>query len=140
MTKSCSSAYRLINFVFAGIIGLIFIYSGIFRSYSDAYPLKCIYVEKLGIQCPSCGLSRGFSEALHMNFNQARAYNKHSIPLFFFFLVQFFLRIFKLLLPGKKSVQADVIISIALFVILFTPLIIDWLRFYASLIGLLFQN
>ncbi len=53
--------YITINFILAGVILLIFIYSGFFSPDKDNYPVVCIHERLTGEQCASCGLSHSFS-------------------------------------------------------------------------------
>ena len=121
--------YILINLIFAGIIILIFIYSGIF-SESNEHPIKCVHFEETGISCETCGLSRSFSEIVRFDLESAKDFNRNGIPLFLFFLTQFFMRIIFSLVYFKKwgnqklIIIADTIFSIILFLIAFQNLIL----------------
>ena len=42
--------------IFAGVILLIFAYSGIFSPDKDNYPVTCIHEKLTGLPCVSCGL------------------------------------------------------------------------------------
>jgi len=120
--------YILINLIFAGIIILIFIYSGIF-SESNEHPIKCVHFEKTGIPCETCGLSRSFSEIVRFDFESAKDFNRNGIPLFLFFLFQLILRLLfslifiKNLIKRRNLIIIDSIVSIALFIITFKNLI-----------------
>ena len=85
-------SYYIINSCFAGIIILIFIYSGIFSAEKNNHPIKskCAHIE--GHPCKSEGLSRSFSEIMRLRFESAKSYNQYGLKVFSFFFVQFFLR------------------------------------------------
>lgn len=123
--------YLIINIIIAGIIGMIFLYSGIFSSSSDNYPVKCIHYELTGQKCETCGLSHSFSSIIRLKFNQAIEFSKYGISIFLFFLFQFIMRILASIIiikiPHKQKQIAfiDIIISIALYVICFKNLILS---------------
>ncbi|MFW6218970.1 MAG: DUF2752 domain-containing protein [Bacteroidota bacterium] len=101
------------------------IYSGIFSSTRENHPVECVHQQLSGKPCPSCGMSRAFSELVTGNITTARAYNPYSIPVFLFFIIQMGLRL-GLIIFLKKSelaiyqlVLADTIVSVGLFVGLF---------------------
>ncbi|HYX08369.1 MAG TPA: DUF2752 domain-containing protein [Bacteroidales bacterium] len=85
--------YLIINILFAGIIMLMMLYSGIFSYQTNDFPVHCIHESITGQPCPSCGLSRSFSAMVRGQINVAAAFNPNGIPVFVFFLVQFFMRI-----------------------------------------------
>jgi len=85
--------YQIINIIFAGIIILLFIYSGIFSVRKENHPIPSNSELIFGKKTPSTGLSRAFSEIVRFDFKSAKRYNPHSIKIFIFFFVQFFLRI-----------------------------------------------
>lgn len=97
--------YQIINIIFAGIIILLFIYSGIFSARKENHPIPSNSGLVFGKKTPSTGLSRAFSEIVRFNFKNAKRYNPHSIMVFMFFFIQFFLRIgfFWLSLNMKKK-------------------------------------
>ncbi len=84
--------YHIINLCFAGIIILIFIYSGIFSAEKNNHPIKSACEILTGQPCESTGLSRSFSEIVRFKFESAKSYNKYGIKVFLFFLIQFFMR------------------------------------------------
>ncbi|HBH47180.1 MAG TPA: hypothetical protein DDX98_00980 [Bacteroidales bacterium] len=121
--------YRIINLVFAGIISLIFIYSGIFSYENANHPVPSFYSLATGEETLSTGLSRSFSAIVRLQFDIAHQFNTHGLRLFLFFFLQFFLRITFFLLASKKSqylkqvVIIDAIISTLLFIVHFEPFI-----------------
>ena len=86
-------SYLLVNIIFALLISMVFIYSVIFSADRDDHPLPSIYEEITGQTSPSSGMSRAFSEIMRGDLDSARAFNPDSIPIFLFFLVQFFQRL-----------------------------------------------
>jgi len=121
--------YHIINLTLAGIILLIFVYSGLFSAQKDNHPIPSFYEEITGEPTASSGLSRSFSEIVRGNFESARKYNKFGIWVFCFFLIQFvqrisislFLRFQKINI--RKLVIMDSLFSIVLFLLCFQGLI-----------------
>ena len=120
--------YLIINLILAGLIGLIFIYSGLFSAGKDNHPVPSFYEELTGQPSPSGGLSRAFSEMVRGNIQSAREYNPYSPPIFAFFLVQGMQRITVSVLLLKTRIKknhlllADVFITVALMVYCFSGL------------------
>jgi hypothetical protein len=85
--------YLFINIFFAGVILLIFAYSGIFSPEKNNYPVTCIHEELTGQKCVSCGLSHSFSLIVRGRFEEAYHWNVYGMRIFLFFLAQFILRI-----------------------------------------------
>jgi Protein of unknown function (DUF2752) len=85
--------YLIINIVFAGIIFLIMIYSGIFSPEKDNYPVTCIHEKLTGEPCVSCGLSHSFSLILRGRIAEAYKWNVYGMRVFLFFAAQLFMRI-----------------------------------------------
>ena len=122
-------SYHILNITLAGIIILIFIYSGLFSARKNNHPIPSFYEKMTGEPANSSGLSRAFSEIIRGNFDSARNYNKNSISVFLFFLVQFFQR-FGISFVVKKRRQklsmiviSDVSASVVLFMVCFWGLI-----------------
>lgn len=121
--------YHIINFCFAGIILLIFAYSGIFSAQKNNHPIKSACETIIGKPCKSTGLSRSFSEIVRFRFESAKNYNKHGLKIFGFFFVQFFLRLFISFLVSKKPklikpvIIVDAAFSIMLYIYCFWGLI-----------------
>jgi len=86
------SPYQMINILTGLVIVMVFIYSGIFSTDDDYYPVECAHVSVYGEDCPTCGLSRSFSEMVRGNFSSASEYNRNGPLLFVFFVSQLFLR------------------------------------------------
>ena len=121
--------YHIINFVLAGIILCIIIYSALFSAEKNNHPIPSFYEEISGEHSPSSGLSRSFSEIVRGRFESAREYNQYGISIFIFFLVQFLLRIIISFILQKKYISLrilvinDIVLSIFLFIICFRGLI-----------------
>ena len=128
--------YLIINYILAGIILLVFLYSGIFSAGKDNYPLPSFYEEITGESSPSSGLSKSFSEIIRGNFEAASSYNESGFLIFTFFLVQLILRmavsliLIRGIMPDKWLARADIIFSTSLFIYCFW----DMFRFYLSVI------
>ncbi|MBN2668399.1 MAG: DUF2752 domain-containing protein [Bacteroidales bacterium] len=113
--------YKIINLLFAGIIGMVFLYSGIFSAELSNHPIPSACPTG---NCSSTGLSRAFSEIIRFRFDSALAYNPASIWVFSFFFIQFFMRFFiiRILNSNLRTniiIVSDVIISIILYGITF---------------------
>jgi len=116
------SSYQLINLIFTGIILLVFLYSGIFSPQEANHPIPSSSSLVFGKKTPSTGLSRAFSEIVRLNFNKAKSYNPYSLEVFFFFFVQFFLRIGFLIIYSmlkNKKLQGLIIFDSLLSGVLF---------------------
>lgn len=116
--------YKLINLLFAGIFGMVFLYSGIFSAQKNNYPIHSACIVK---PCASTGLSRGFSEIVRLNFKSAKIYNINSVTIFLFFLIQFILRISIILIlnriDAKKILFTDIAFSLLLYLYCFNGLL-----------------
>jgi len=80
--------YLIVNIVLAGLIGLIFLYSGLFSAEKGNQPVPSFYEETTRQAAPSSGMSRAFSEIIRGNLESARQYNPDSPLIFAFFLIQ----------------------------------------------------
>jgi hypothetical protein len=124
--------YTIINLIFAGIIGVIFLYSGIFSSAEDNHPVPCVHKQVTGEECKTCGFSNAFSELVRGNFSEARSFNPIAPQVFIFFLLQFLMRGFFLLMSFKFQeslkgiILADLIFSSVLFLWTFRQLLVFW--------------
>jgi len=120
-----SKSYILINFFFAVIILMIFVYSAIFSAQKNNHPIPSFCPHE---PCASTGLSRSFSEIIRLNFDSAKKFNINGIRIFLFFLIQLFLRVMFSLLYYKSSknkvILIDSIVSLSLFFITFKNFII----------------
>lgn len=115
-------SYRIISLIFWGIITLVFLYSFIF--FPNRHPVCCVYKNKAGVNCPTCGTSRVFSLMLKGCFTEAVQINKDAIGLFFFFFVQWLWRGWVVLffskfgfLRTKITLMVDVVLSFVVFLV-----------------------
>lgn len=121
--------YLIINIFFAGVIALIFAYSGIFSPEKNNYPVACIHEQITGEQCISCGLSHSFSLIVRGRIAEAYQWNMYGMRVFLFFAAQLILRIrFSLSYINNKATQKELIITDCLgsgliFLIAFWPYI-----------------
>jgi hypothetical protein len=108
---------------------MIFIYSALFSAEKDNHPIPSFYEELTGETSVSSGLSRSFSEIIRGRFESAREYNPNGIPVFLFFLTQFFQRLVVSLILQKKLIAInrltifDAVTSVILFLFCFRGLI-----------------
>jgi hypothetical protein len=85
--------YIIINFIFAGIIFLVFAYSAIFSPDKNNYPVVCIHEKITGEPCFSCGLSHSFSLITRGKIAEAYSWNPYGMRVFLFFAAQLIMRI-----------------------------------------------
>ncbi len=128
--STLTEPYHIINLCFAGIIILVFIYSGIFSADKNNHPIKSACATVEGHPCKSEGLSRSFSEIIRFKFESAKSYNKNGIQVFMFFFIQLFLRVItsilliKKILKQRKLVLLDGFISASLYFYCFWGIIV----------------
>jgi len=126
--------YLAINAIFAGIIILVFIYSGFFNPEKSEYPLRCIHEQVTGEPCPSCGLSRSFSSIIRGNLDQALMYNEYGMRIFLFFLLQLVMRISNIVFILRKPllirnlIIADSVIAVITFLLAFGQFFTYYIR------------
>lgn len=120
--------YFIINLIFLIILGVVFGYSYFF--YPNDQPIQCAVKAYTGKNCPSCGFSRAFSAFTHLKYDEGMAYNTHAFNAFLFFLFQFILRSFVIIVWFKKPellpfkfVIVEVTLTIVLFLVVFLPLL-----------------
>jgi len=120
-------SYQILHLIMAGIIVMIFIYSGIFSPQHGGYPIPSQYELTQDGATASTGMSRAFSSIVRLDFEQARAYNENSPEVFGFFFVQFWMRVLFFLLYArfhhKRVIAADIGLSLVLFLWCFKDLI-----------------
>ena len=85
--------YLIINIIFAGVILLIFLYSGFFSPDKDNYPVICIHEKITGEPCVSCGLSHSFSLIVRGRIEEAYKWNRYGMRIFLFFALQLVMRV-----------------------------------------------
>jgi hypothetical protein len=101
-------------------------YAGFF-AYSN-HAVQCVYKEAIGIDCVTCGLTRGFHHILAGEFKKTYQLNPLSLQLFLFFAIELIIRFSLIGIPAVKNntmklVKWDIIISVILFVFCFFPLL-----------------
>ena len=122
-------SYRIINIIFAGVIGLVFIYSCLFLPEGGKHLIPSFYTDITGNTSPSLGLSRAFSALVRGDVALAKQFNPHATIIFAFFCFQFLYRLISLkvdrisVINKKIWIWVDIVLSIALFMIAFYPLI-----------------
>jgi hypothetical protein len=111
------STYFLVNA--AVLLVLIVLFAWIAFIPAD---VKCVYAAK-GLSCPTCGLTRAFRTVLSFDF--ANVHLQRSVfQITFFFVIQLIWRAIVFLMyfrrePSKWFIGADVLFSIALFILVF---------------------
>ncbi len=128
--------YLLINFILAGVIVLVFIYSGIFSPDKNNYPVVCIHEKLTGQPCVSCGLSHSFSLIVRGRFHEAYQWNIYGFRVFLFFFSELILRlVFSVIYIKHPATRRELILldsagSGLIFLITFWP-------FLANILGAL---
>lgn len=127
-SDSLKAPYVTINLVLAGVIMIIFIYSGFFNPDENSYPVQCAYELTTGMECPSCGMSHSFSYLIRGDLDSALLWNGYSLRLFIFFAGALLLRIVLTIYwmgmsdeRRKRLVIADITISSIMFLLTFYP-------------------
>lgn len=119
-------SYKKINTIFIVIIMFIFFYCLIGPFFNFGFHSSC---EGMPLPyCKSRGLTRAFSQILRFNFSEAIAYNRYSIKIFSFFLIQliarFFINAVIRLSNLKLVVTIDLFFSITFFIFSFYNLVL----------------
>jgi hypothetical protein len=126
--------YLIINILLAGVILLVFAYSGIFSPGKDDYPVACIHEKLTGEPCISCGLSHSFSLILRGRINEACQWNVYGLRVFLFFASQIIMRMafsvfyLKNTDTRKQLIIIDCIGSVIIFLLSFWPFIVGILK------------
>jgi hypothetical protein len=137
--KLTDKPYYIINIVFAGVIVLMLIYSGIFSPEKNNYPVVCIHERLTGEPCFSCGLSHSFSLILRGRIEEANEWNQYGMRVFIFFISQLIFRLdfLRLSLKGPENIKQlaiyDSVASGIIFLISFWP-------FLASILSSIFYH
>ena len=123
--------YLIINIFFAGVILLVFAYSGFFSPVRDNYPVTCIHEKLTGQTCVSCGLSHSFSLIVRGRVDEAYEWNRYGMRIFLFFAAQLIIRvafsIFYMKYPDtrKQLIIIDCVGSGIIFLMAFWPFIVS---------------
>jgi len=123
--------YLIINIFFAGVILLVFAYSGFFSPVKDNYPVTCIHEKITGEKCVSCGLSHSFSLIVRGRVDEAYEWNPYGMRIFLFFAAQLVIRVvfsvFYLRYPDtrKQLILVDCIGSGIIYLISFWPFLVN---------------
>ena len=126
--------YLLLNLIFAGVVVLVIVYSGIFSPDRNDYPVACIHQKITGEPCFSCGLSHSFSLIVRGRIHEAYQWNIFGMRVFLFFVLQLVLRIvFSLYYTGsadtgKQLIIMDSIGSGIMFLIAFWPFLMNIIK------------
>jgi len=129
MDRFRNEPYLLINFILAGVVILIFLYSGIFSPDKNSYPVVCVHEKLTGEECVSCGLSHSFSLIIRGKISEAYDWNVYGLRVFIFFAAQLIMRIifsiFYLKYPetNNQLITYDIAVSAMLFLVCFLPFI-----------------
>ena len=129
--RSWNEPYLIINIIFAGVILLIFAYSGFFSPVKDNYPVACIHEKLTGLPCVSCGLSHSFSLIVRGRVAEAYIWNRYGMRIFIFFASQLVLRVafsifyLKYTDTRKQLTIVDCIGSGIIFIVAFWPFIVS---------------
>jgi len=119
--------YLKVNFVFAGVILLVLVYSGIFSPDKNNYPIICIHEKLTGLPCFSSGLSHSFSLIIRGRIEEAYQWNIYGMRVFVFFALQLLMRIVFSLIYNKYEnirkylIRYDIAGSVLIFAIAFYP-------------------
>ncbi len=126
----------VINSVFAGIIMIVFFYSGFFDPEKDNYPLVCIHEKVTGQPCPSCGMSRSFSCLIRGEPEKAVMFNEYGPRVFLFFLFHLVMRISNIVVVLRKPqfIRELILIDSVLAVITFILAFRQFFEYYIRLI------
>jgi hypothetical protein len=130
-TRLPKEPYIIINIFFAGVILLIFAYSGFFSPEKDNYPVTCIHEMVTGKPCVSCGLSHSFSLIVRGRIEEAFQWNRYGMRIFLFFVAQLVLRVafsvfyLKYSETRRQLIVVDCIGSGIVFLVAFWPFIVS---------------
>lgn len=140
MDRFRNEPYLLINLILAGVVILIFIYSGIFSPEKNSYPVVCVHEKLTGKQCVSCGLSHSFSLIIRGKISEAYDWNPYGLRVFIFFAAQLIMRIifsiFYLKYPETNNylITYDIAVSAMLFLVCFLPFIENIIRSFEHIL------
>ena len=125
MRNAWREPYIICNLIFAVVLAAVLAYFGIFSSATD-YPIHAIASGTL----TSTGLQRALSELMCGNLTEALQFNRYSVGIFAFFVVQLGMRLSLSAIyifcadKRRRLILADAIISTLLFLCAFAPMAI----------------
>lgn len=139
LLRAGNEPYLIINAVFAGVILLIFAYSGIFSPDKNNYPIICIHEKLNGESCFSCGLSHSFSLIIRGRIDEAFELNVYGMRVFLFFVLQLVMRVFFSLfyLKNQETRNQLIILDIAGSALIFA---ISFWAFIVNIISGIFPS
>jgi len=79
------------------LIGTFILFKNSVVDFLNEIPHFCLIDRLLGVECPVCGITRGFCELSNGNLSKAFTLNSSTFPVALFFILQIPLRIFSLL-------------------------------------------
>ena len=85
------STYVLFSKIIIFVILTLFLFL-LYFNFSEI-GLKCNYKLLYGVDCKSCGITRGLSKCINGEFNEAKNYNSKSTILFLLLLINLFFRV-----------------------------------------------
>jgi Protein of unknown function (DUF2752) len=88
-------------------------------------PRLCLFYKITGMDCPFCGLTRGFSLIAHGNVSGAIKFNSMSIAVFLFFVGQIIYRSY-ILIRGCEVRTKRIYLNIP-WIIIVTGLFLNWI-------------
>ena len=120
MHRNSKETYFLANKILLGIVAFIILYPLITVSLN--INMVCEYRKEYGVQCRSCGLTRGLLQCYKLNFQEALILNKQSFFVFFGLMFQLIFRLiilfFTKLKFGIAKIKWKLVASIDLLIIL----------------------
>lgn len=125
MRNAWREPYIICNLIFAVVLAAVLAYFGIFSSDAD-YPVHALVPGTL----TSTGLQRALSELMRGNLDAALQFNRYSVGIFTFFVVQLVMRLslgaIYIFCADKRRplILTDAIISTLLFLCAFAPMAI----------------
>jgi hypothetical protein len=99
----------------------------------------CWFLEKFGVPCASCGLTRGWISLVHGDIHNAITYNPNSLTTFLsIFIISAILWEIVFIDVGKKTIRVSYLLIVAFFLFAWTPIIVDNFYLYKNFGVLLF--
>jgi hypothetical protein len=99
----------------------------------------CWFLEKFGVPCASCGLTRGWISLVHGDIHNAITYNLNSLATFLsVFTISAILWEIVFIDVEKKTIIVSYLLIVAIFLFTWTPIIADNFYLYKKFGVLLF--